>query len=78
MTEREGVPMIVEVLIQPAWRLQETGAPVYRARARRWVAALCVVVSALVLVPAAASAPNTKFVSKTYGYSIVLPGNSSR
>ena len=36
------------------------------------------IVSALVLVPAAAPAPNTKFVSKQYGYSIVLPGNSSR
>ena len=46
--------------------------------AGRWVAALCAIVSALVLVPAAASAPNTKFVSKQYGYSIVLPGNSSR
>ena len=34
------------------------------------------IVSALVLVPAAASAPSTKFVSKQYGYSIVLPGNS--
>ena len=44
----------------------------------RWVAALRVIVSALVLVPAAASAPNTKFVSKQYGFSIVLPGNSSR
>ena len=53
-------------------------APVYRAGAGRWVAALCVIVSALVLVPAAAPAPNTKFVSKQYGYSIVLPGNSSR
>lgn len=65
--------MIVAVLIE-----QESGALVYRAGAGRWVAVLCVIVSALVLVPAAASAPNTKFVSKQYGYSIVLPGNSSR
>ena len=65
--------MIAAVLTE-----QEPGAPVYRAGAARWVAALCVIVSALVLVPAAASAPNTKFVSKQYGYSIVLPGNSSR
>ena len=65
--------MIAAVLIE-----QEPGPPVYRAGAGRWVAALCVIVSALVLLPAAASAPNTKFVSKQYGYSIVLPGNSSR
>jgi hypothetical protein len=39
---------------------------------------LCGIVAALVLVPAAGSASNTKFVSKQYGYSIVLPGNSSR
>ena len=38
---------------------------------------LCAIAAAVVLVPAAASAPNTKFVSKQYGYSIVLPGNSS-
>ena len=66
------------MLIEQDWHLQEPGAPVYRAGSGRWVAALCVIVSALVLVPAAASAPNTKFVSKQYGYSIVLPGNSSR
>lgn len=47
-----------------------------RAAAGR-VAALCAIVSALVLAPAAASASNTKFVSKQYGYSIVLPGTSS-
>jgi hypothetical protein len=34
--------------------------------------------AAMVLVPAAASAQNTKFVSKQYGYSIVLPGTSSQ
>jgi hypothetical protein len=54
----------------------EPGAPVDRAGAWRWVAALSVVVSTLVLVPAAASAPSTKFVSQEYGYSIVLPGSS--
>ena len=71
--------MIVAVLIEQDWPrpLQEPGAPVYRAGAGRWVAALCVIVSALVLVPAAASAQSTKFVSKQYGYSIVLPGSSS-
>ena len=69
--------MIVAVLSEKDWQLQEP-APVYRAGVGRWVAALCVIVAALVLVPAAASAPNTKFVSKQYGYSIVLPGNSSR
>jgi len=73
LTEKEEVPMIAAVLIG-----QEPVAPVYRAGADRWVAALCVIVSALVLVPVAASAPSTKFVSKQYGYSIVLPGNSSR
>ena len=57
LTEREGAPMIAAVLIE-----QEPGAPVYRAGAARCVAALCVVISALVLLPAAASAPNTKFV----------------
>jgi len=67
--------MIVAVLAEQDWQLQEPGAPVHRARAGRWVAALCAV-SALLLVPAAASAPNTKFVSKQYGYSIVLPDNS--
>ena len=70
--------MIVALLIEQDRQLQKPGAPVYRAGAGRWVAALCVIVSALVLVPAAASAPNTKFVSKQYGYSIVLPGSSSR
>ena len=70
--------MIAAVLIEQDWHLQEPGTPAYGAWAGRWVAALCVVVSALVFVPAAASAPNTKFVSKQYGYSIVLPGNSSR
>ena len=72
--------MIVAVLIEQDWPrpLQEPGAPVYRAGAGRWLATLCVIVSALVLVPAAAPAPNTKFVSKQYSYSIVLPGNSSR
>jgi len=43
--------------------LRATRAPVYRAKAGRWVAALCVVASALVPVPAAAPAPTTKFVS---------------
>ena len=70
--------MIVAVLVEQDWRLQEPGAPVYRAWAARCVAALGAIVSVLLLVPAAASAPNTKFVSKQYDYSIVLPGNSSR
>jgi hypothetical protein len=72
--------MIVSVLIEQTWArpLQEPGAPVYRVGAGQWSTALCMIVAALVLVPAAASAPNTKFVSKQYGYSIVLPGNSSR
>jgi hypothetical protein len=52
-------------------------ASFYRAGAERWAAALCVIALALVLVPAARSAPNTKFVSKQYGYSIVLPGSST-
>jgi hypothetical protein len=75
LTEEEGALMIVAVLVEQDW--QESGAPVYRAGAGRWVTALCASFSALVLVPAAASAPNTKFVSKQYDYSIVLPGNSS-
>ena len=66
------------MLTEQDWQLQGQGAPANRAGAGRWVAALCVLLSALVLVSAAASAPNTKFVSKQYGYSIVLPGNSSR
>ena len=70
--------MIAAVVVGQDWQLQESVPPVDRAGADRWVAALCVIVSALVLVPAAASAPTTKFVSKQYGYSIVLPGNSSR
>ena len=67
--------MIVAVLVEQDLQLRESGAPVYRA-GHRWLAALCAIVSAL-LVPAAAAAPNTKFVSKQYGYSIVLPGTSS-
>jgi hypothetical protein len=78
LTEREGAPMIAAVVVEQDWQLQEPLAPVYRAGAGRWVAAFCVIASALVLVPAAAAAPTTKFVSKQYGYSIVLPGNSSR
>ena len=70
--------MIAAVVGEQDWQLHEPVAPVHRAGAGRWVAALCVIVSALVLVPAAASASSTKFVSKQYGYSIVLPGNSSR
>ena len=63
------------MLAEQDWQPQE---PVHRAGAGLWVAALCAIVSALVLVPASASAPSTKFVSKQYGYSIVLPGDSSR
>ena len=69
--------MIVAVLTEEH-RQQEPRAPASRAGAGRWVVALCVILSALVLVPVAAPAQNTKFVSKQYGYSIVLPGNSSR
>jgi hypothetical protein len=43
----------------------------FEVRAARRVAALCVLGSALLLVPAAAAAPTTKFVSKFYGYSMV-------
>jgi hypothetical protein len=78
LTEKEGAPRIVAVLVEQDWQLREPGAPVHRAGAGRWVGALSAIVSALVLVPAAASAPTTKFVSKQYGYSIVLPGNSSQ
>ena len=55
------------VLIEQDWQLREPEPPVYRAGAGRWVAALCVIDSALVLVPAATPAPNTKCVSKQYG-----------
>ena len=78
LTEKEGAPMIVALLIEQDGQPQNPGTAVDRTGPDRWVAALCVIVSALVLVPAAASEPNTKFVSKQYGYSIVLPGNSSR
>ena len=71
--------MIVRaVLTEQDSRPQEPGAPSYRAGGGRRIAALCVSVSALVLVPAAVSAPDTRFVSKQYGYSIVLPGKSIR
>jgi hypothetical protein len=66
------------VVLVEQGQLREPGAPVHRAGAGRWVAALSAIISALVLVSAAASAPNTRFVSKQYGYSIVLPGNSSQ
>src|SRR4051812_42471087 len=39
---------------------------------------LCVVVAALLLAPAATARPAATFVSKRYGYSLVLPGSSSR
>ena len=64
--------MIVAVPVEQDWR-----ASVHPAGSDRWVAALCVIASALVLVPAAASEPSTRFVSKQYGYSIVLPGSSN-
>jgi hypothetical protein len=66
------------VLTKQGWQLGDPGAPAHRAEGSRWVGASCVSVAALVLVPAAASASSTKFVSKQYGYSIVLPGKSSR
>ena len=69
--------MIPAVLIERDWQRQGLAAPVYGVWPR-WVAALSVIVSALVLVPVvAASEPSTKFVSQQYGYSIVLPGDSS-
>lgn len=43
-------------------------------RAVVWLA----VASALLLVPVAVAASHTTFVSKRYGYSIVLPGSSTR
>ena len=40
------------------------------------VAGVYVIVSALLLVPAGSAAPSTKFVSKQYHYSVVLPGGA--
>lgn len=51
------------------------------ARRSALSAALTAIAVALPLVPAAAAAkapPTTRFVSKRYGYSILLPGSSSR
>ena len=48
---------------------------------RRWgrpAAAFVAIAFGLMTVAAATAAPETKFVSKRYGYSIVLPGNSNR
>jgi hypothetical protein len=50
-----------------------------RATGRVWcMPTLCVVVMALLLVPAATARPTATFVSKRYGYSLVLPGGSTR
>jgi hypothetical protein len=42
-----------------------------------WFATLGVLGAALLLVPAATARPATKFVSRHYGYSILLPGSSN-
>ena len=47
------------------------------ARRRVAVTSALAALAALLLVALAAAAPTTKFVSKHYGYSIVLPGSSS-
>jgi hypothetical protein len=46
-------------------------------RGRVAVTSALAALAALLLVALAAAAPTTKFVSKRYGYSIVLPGSSS-
>jgi hypothetical protein len=46
-------------------------------RSARRFAALGVFAAALLFVPAATARPATKFVSKHYGYSILLPGSAS-
>jgi hypothetical protein len=50
---------------------------VIAARRRVAVTSALAPLAALLLVALAAAAPTTKFVSKHYGYSIVLPGSSS-
>jgi hypothetical protein len=47
-------------------------------RAWRSAAVSCAIASALLLVSVAAATPQTRFVSKRYRYSIVLPGGSNR
>ena len=49
-----------------------------RGRISRRVGACCAVAFALLFVLVAAATPGTRFVSKRYGYSIVLPGERSR
>lgn len=49
----------------------------FPARRRVAVTSALAALAALLLVALAAAAPTTKFVSKHYGYSIVVPGSSS-
>ena len=50
-----------------------------RSPARPWCfATLCVFIAALLLVPAATAQTAATFVSKRYGYSLVLPGSAGR
>lgn len=51
--------------------------PAESRRARKTIL-LLTLASAVLIAGAAAATPDTKFVSKRYGYSIVLPGSSSR
>jgi hypothetical protein len=59
-------------------RFKSRGSRVVELRPGRLVAALCVIVSTLMPVSAAMAGPDAKFVSKLYGYSLVLPGSSSQ
>jgi hypothetical protein len=66
------------VQLEKDLRSHEPAAPVGRASAGRWIIALGVIATALVLAAAAAAAsPTTKFTSKEYGYSLILRGGAS-
>jgi len=57
------------------------GRAVYVCRSNpfvRCLAVFCLAVAALVAVPPAGARPTATFVSKLYGYSIVVPGANSR
>jgi hypothetical protein len=59
-------------------RFKSHGSRVVESRRGRSAAAFVAIVFGLVTVAAATAAPETKFVSTRYGYSIILPGNSNR
>jgi hypothetical protein len=59
-------------------RFKSHGSRVVEPRRGRSATAFVAIFFGLVTVAAGTAAPETKFVSTRYGYSIILPGNSNR